>query len=258
MAKSILIVSTRVPYPDTAGFKKRLLAFSRILHDAGHHIELFTLTNDMQSLNDLIEANGKEAGNWFDSITYEKTNKWRMCINLVKAILAGRAIQTSIYFSRRFLEAIKNRIKNGNYDIVIWNHVRLLPILEATKAMQIDGRPIYIVDYHDAISYHYLSAKKQTSIFWKMIFLYEGKRVLDDERRALALCDKAWITSDVDKKFIDSNTKKIKTIPMGVNAALLNYDPKERENAICLFTIIPFHEGVLHSINFPLRQELKI
>jgi len=246
--KRILVVSSRIPFPDTAGYKKRIISFSKILKEAGYNLDLLTLSGGGGDISDLRATN--VLGGFFNTIECVNLGLFEKVTNLAYAFFSGKALQEKMFFSKKMLAKLRIKASEGIYDTVIWNHVRMLPYIEK---LRVEFKSKYILDFHDSIAYHYIAAKNQVSLFWRLLYRYEGKKLLRAERRALFLCDKAWITSEVDRQFIDKNDKRLKTISMAVSANLLNYESTEKRHAICFIGKMDYNPNI-DAVTFFARE----
>ncbi|MCX5915031.1 MAG: glycosyltransferase family 4 protein [Deltaproteobacteria bacterium] len=229
--KTALIVSSRVPYPPNAGFKKRILKLSEFLREDGYRVTLFCLTNSQTDLSRL----GRECST-FDRIIAVPFSLPTAVLRTITSLLTGQPIQTQIYRTSKARKVLRAALLSLTPSVVIWNHVRMVEYARISPRI---GR--WVLDYHDSLSLYYSTVRKYTRWPWQMIYRYEEKRLRIYESQALTLFDKALVTSPLDKNEIEPRGKKIVVLPMGVESDLLNIEPCEKENSISFIGKLDYH-----------------
>jgi hypothetical protein len=142
----ILILSTRVPYPLTAGFRIRIYNTAKYLKSAGHSVGLLQLSS--RRPGNPYERELKEV---FDHIETIPLNKTEAVFNLAKCLLTKKyPFQVALYQNKLFAARLSALAQD--YEVVIANHVRAAEYLKAVRGVK------KILDLHDAISYHYENA----------------------------------------------------------------------------------------------------
>lgn len=211
--KNILMLSSRIPYPLTAGFRIRIFNEAKYCKQVGHSVDLLCIGN----LTD-FKVYQSELLKVFDHVYCVQLNKKEIVFNFFKAIFnISMPFQVALYKNAKF----KNLLLNfaDQYDVIIGNHIRTAEYLKLLPKNKT------ILDFHDAISYNYKNAIKATSGVKKLIYRIEYKRVLFYERKAASFVGKSVIISKEDKRFLKRNgayTKNMHIIPVAVRDDIIN------------------------------------
>jgi glycosyltransferase involved in cell wall biosynthesis len=246
VSKKILIITTRLPYPETAGFKKRILAFSKILKKNGYSISLFysyISKNDSKVPSELYKI--------YDNIYPLKVSKLEALFNVIKSFISGEPVQTNLYYSKKIREALNNIVEKEKPNILFFNFNRSAKYISFVS----DFKCRKIIDLHDAVSKHYLEALKEkfVSSFWKFFYRYEGKKLKIFEINQKNFFDGLILISPTDKEFLFGNleeTNNITVIPIGVDKKLLEYDNEERDNTITFIGKMNYYPNVDAVVHF--------
>jgi hypothetical protein len=159
----ILVLSSRIPYPLTAGFRIRIYNTAKYFKNAGYSVGLLYL-----SANKPSSDYERELKNVFDYVESVQMNKTESLWNLFKGIFIRQIpFQVALYKSGKFAE--RCRILSKEYDAVIANNVRV-----AEYAKPLSGIRKFL-DLHDAVSYNYENAIKNAMGIKKMIYRTECK-----------------------------------------------------------------------------------
>lgn len=124
---NILILSSRIPYPLTAGFRIRIYNLAKYLKNDGHTVDLMYLGT--------VEENIKfksELEKVFSTIYCIPFSKKEALKHLVKCIVDSHLpLQVQLYQDERF----KNKFLEleHNYDLIIGNHIRTSEYLKLIR-----------------------------------------------------------------------------------------------------------------------------
>jgi sugar transferase (PEP-CTERM/EpsH1 system associated) len=222
--KKILMISSRVPYPLTSGYKIRVYNLGKILSKY-YNVDL--ITADAEGIgNKYISALKKV----FNEVIVFNLDKITCLKNLFAGIFLNRPLQVSLYYSKELQKWFD--VHYREYDLIWCVYIRTAVY---TKNIKIDK----IIDLTDAISLHYQRAYKNSNLLWKAIYKEESRRVLPYEMNCLKSFDKAFVVSDVDKEYLENNFRRIhhtsstpnlSTLSMGINEKVFlksKYDIKE-------------------------------
>lgn len=203
----ILFLSTRIPYPLTAGFRIRIYNEAKYLKKAGHQISLMYIGN----LED-YQRYKQELKIVFDKIYLIQLNKIEAIFNLCKTVFNPvKPFQVALYESSRFYKHLKELA--GEYDVIIGNTIRTAEYLRRI------GADKAILDLHDAISYNYKNAIKNMKGLQKLIYKIEYYRVLHYEKDSIRTFRKVVIISEDDKNYFWKNgvdVRHVSVIPVAV------------------------------------------
>lgn len=234
---NILILSSRIPYPLTAGFRIRIYNLAKYLKNDGHTVDLMYLGT--------VEENTKfksELEKVFSTIYCIPFSKKEAVIHLAKCIFDSHLpLQVQLYQNKRF----KNKFLEleNKYDLVIGNHIRTSEYLKMINPNKV------ILDMHDAISYNYKNAIKVSKGIKKIIYRLEYKRVLSYECNIVNAFPKVVMISDKDRKWLESqgaNVSNVTLIPVSVRDDIQDTkrEYEQDENAICFLGKMSYQPNV--------------
>lgn len=220
--KSLLVLSSRIPYPLVGGDRIRIYNFGKHL-SADYDIDLLALHN------------GRVEGQWLEALrkAFRKVvlfpvHRHQLISNAFRGLVSNKPLQESYYKFDDVGKWIESHMHE--YDGVFANHIRM--------SHYVEDKPIpKWVDLHDAISFNYSGALGRTRGIWNLIYRFELPRVLASELNAIEKFDKSFIVSERDKEFLvqhGGNREKIVVAPVAVPDDLLNRNLEgSGENQIC-------------------------
>lgn len=222
----ILILSTRIPYPLTAGFRIRIYNTAKYLKNAGHSMGLLQISPNKQS-----NHYERELGEVFEMIETFQMNKTEAFWNLFKCLFNNDCpFQVALYKNRQFADKLASL--THQYDVVIANNVRAAEYAKSLSGIK------KVLDLHDAVSYNYENAVKNTKGIKRFIYLTEYRRLKSYERDIVNYFDRNIIISKEDRAYLrknGTNTDNIEVIPVAVRDDIKNCktDYQHDKNAIC-------------------------
>ncbi len=250
MKKKILFLSSRIPFPRVGGDRVRSSLLLTIL-SKHFDVHLVSISENKPPKDFYI---------WADKIGIQYTifhkKKWRYYLNLFEFIFNKLPLQVNFYY----FKDIKKYIDSISEDFDL-----LFPVLIRTASYVMDKKKPKIIEITDSIGQNYLRSKVKTkSLFWKIIYIIESKRLLDFETLCIEKFDNSLFVNREEMDFFKSD--KTKWIPNIVDESLLlNYDnitPKYL-NCISFFgkmdyqpnidAVLWFVENVINFINKDLN-----
>lgn len=207
--KKALVLTSRSPYPLNAGYRLRIHYLATLL--ARHYdVDLLTL-EPIKTTPDVPVP--------FTHVYAFPISKVSFAFHAIQRWPLGWPLQVAGYFSRPVKTWVDMNVKK--YDLIYVHHVRMAPYVADIEAFS-------ILDYHDAISMHYLDGYKQAKGFWRLIYRLEGPRLATFEASMLRRFHGAFIVSSVDKDYLlsrvaNTSHSPLEVLPMGVRPELLNY-----------------------------------
>ncbi len=247
MKTKCLIILPRIPYPPVGGDKLKSYNFIKILNII-FDLTIVIVTDEKPDKESSIFL--EEHSTNFKIFQYPK---WRFYLNTIRSIYTRNPLQVEYYYFRR-VQVYLNNLEKDN-DIIISNLIRTALYLN----INLDIEKIKLLDMVDSIAINYSRSKdKVKSIFWKLIYTFEAKRLMKYEEK----CIKSFsATFFVNKSESDYWSKFGMTfhIPNGVNESLLAYPNSEDSNTIVFFgkmnyqpnidAVLWFVENVLDLLN---------
>lgn len=222
----ILMVSYRIPYPLTAGFRIRIYNEAKYLKSMGHQVDLVYLGNSRDE-----ELYRSELAKVFDHISCFSIKGAEVLANIVMlTFLRGKPFQVALYWNRKMNSYIQNVA--GKYDVIIGNAVRTAEYLISLP------KDKTILDLHDAVSYNYLNLIKHLTGLKNLFYKIERKLLMRYECKLTRQIKRLFITSEVDKQYlkeIGADTDNITVIPVAVRDDIkdVKVDVGEDECALC-------------------------
>lgn len=249
--KKILILSSRVPYPQVGGDRIRIYNTAKTL-SKNYEIDLLCL-NEGRVESDYLERL-KEVFNQVTCFSYHPLRfKW----NAFKGLFLKKPLQVSYYYFKEIQRWINERY--GDYDLIFCNHIRTVEYIKNIACAK-------IVDLHDAISMNYARAKSNAKGWWKVIYSVENKKLLPYEIKTIDEFDKSFIVSDIDRDYLVRNgaeREKIVTVPVAVRGEVINRVSKAKEKYELVFLgkmdYPPNEDAVIYFVEsiFPILKREK-
>ncbi len=229
--KSILFLSSRLPYPPIGGDRLKNYWLLKIL-SKHFRVHLVSITD-----RDIPEG-------FYDwtkqiNITFKifKKNKWQFYKNSMRSVLNRLPIQVNYYYFKDFQKYIDS-IYN-EYDLLFATLIR-------TALYVINKDKPKILDMADSIALNYVRSKVKTkSKLWRLIYSIEGKRLLNFESICIDKFNKSLFFNKNEMNFFN-RPNKTAFIPHGVNERLLNYEkinPKYK-NYIAFFGKMDYQPNI--------------
>lgn len=204
---NILMLSSRIPYPLTAGFRIRIFNEAKYFKKDGNEVDLLYLGNRGEYYkykNDLHQVFRNVYCIPFSKIEAGK----QLCKCLINRDLP---FQVQLYQNRAFKKKLLEI--QASYDVIIGNHIRTseyLKLIDKNKA---------VLDLHDAISYNYKNAIEVATGIKKFLYQMEYSRVLKYECSVTSIFNKVIIISEIDKEWLAKNgadVSHVTVIPVAV------------------------------------------
>jgi glycosyltransferase involved in cell wall biosynthesis len=249
--KKILFLTSRLPYPPVGGDRLKNYWLLKIL---SKHFKVHLVSITDQDVPKEFYAWANDLG-----LTYKifQKDKRQFYFNTLKGLLTNTLpLQVNYYYFKdvqRYIDQIYQE-----YDLLFATLIR------TAKYIVYKEKP-KILDMADSIGQNYLrSAKKTTSLFWKIIYSIEGKRLINFEKYCILHFDKTLFFNKEERDYFNL-PEKTAWIPHGVNEYLLVYekrDPKYK-NYVAFFgkidyqpnidAVLWFVENVLPRLNRDLK-----
>lgn len=236
-AKNILILSSRIPYPMTAGFRIRIYNVAKYFKNDGNSVDLLY----MGSKGD-YEKYKNNLHQVFRNVYCIPFSKLDALIHLSRCVCSIHLpLQVQLYqndaFKKKLLEI------ESQYDLVIGNHIRTSEYLKLLNPKKV------ILDMHDAISYNYVNAIKVTKGIKKIVYQLELPRVLDYECKIVSMFPRVVMISENDQKWLGehgADTSHVTLIPVSVRDDIKDFkvDYAKDENAICFLGKMSYQPNI--------------
>ncbi len=193
--KKVLILSSKPPYPLRDGAAIRTYQSIFLFSKIGYEIDVLYLseTNDETVVEEGLRG-------LCNRVVHFKVTKRQSYLKVLKGLLTNLLpLQVNYFYSKRARRWI---CQNQNqYDIIYCNNIRTAHYARGLK-------PMKIIDYVDAYSMNYQSARENTTGIWHWIYTIDYPRCNKYEQRILHGFDKCLIISDIDRQYILSHASR--------------------------------------------------
>ena len=220
------MVSYRIPYPLTAGFRIRIFNEAKYLKSMGHEIDLVYTGKSKEC--DRYRVKLEEVFNHIECFEIKK--KEVFCNLFTHTLTRKKPFQVSLYWNREMNSYIQKVEKQ--YDFIIGNSIRNAEYLILLPTKKV------ILDFHDAISYNYLNLIKNIHGVKKIFYQIERKLLVQYECDITRKIEKKIIISVQDKEYLKglgADVANTAVIPVAVRDDI--YDFKDNidkdECAVC-------------------------
>lgn len=208
----ILLLSFRLPYPLTEGFKLRAYHLAQILARE-HEVDLLTLHHGSIAAED--RAHLEKVFRRVISFSHPPIPARLRALSMVPS---SAPLQVGYYRSRRVQRWIAAHWTE--YDLIFCLHLRM--------AQYVEGIPVpKVIDLIDAASLFYREAQEHASGLWRWIYRTEAPRVLAYEARCFRIFDRAFVASPYDAEVLRRSLPEVAVkerlivLPNGVREELL-------------------------------------
>lgn len=199
MAKKLLIISSRFPYPLEKGDKLRLYYQMKSLAKE-FDVFLFCITEEIPSSSQLAEIK-----KICTDLRWSKLSKLTVALNLVKAFFKGGSYQEAYFYDRKAKRILDDFIEELKPDHLYCQLIR--------TGSYVSKSPIpKSLDFMDAFSYGMKKRASEYSFFMKSIFNRESKKIALLESDLFSKFNQSFVISDQDKERLN----------LGINLSVLN------------------------------------
>lgn len=221
----LLFFITRTPWPAIDGTRERLLGELKALAPF-FQIDLFITSDEKlepaakQALAEIL--NGQ--------IFYFYQKKPQRYLRVLTHLFSRRPLQVVYFYSKNVFRELKKIAPD--YQLFYCHTLRATKYFNELKFFLPDIGNRTILDFNDAISLNYQAAGAEARGFWKLIYLWEKKRIKNYELKLLhdfenfsiiTAPDRDWLYSNWLKKYGSPCPKQITILRYGVNDDFLNY-----------------------------------
>jgi glycosyltransferase involved in cell wall biosynthesis len=237
MAKRILILTPRFPYPLIGGDKLRIHSIAQGLKEAGFELALLSFVTDRREAELARQA---EITAVFHSVQTVLLPKWRSYFNVLAALPGKRPLQTLYYHSRKMEAAVRAELSTGAYNAVLAHLIRMAPYAIGHEYGQ--KGITKILEMTDALSLNYMRSREQGSrgMLGKIYRIEEG-RARDYEGECVRRFDRTVVVSPVDRDYLlkrvgAAAARKIAVVAHGMPDSMLETKPQPEDPNLMVFT----------------------
>ena len=185
----VLVLSSKSPYPIHDGAAIRTFQSIVFLHRMGYEVDVLYLSE--QDDKKLVEEG---LSKYCRNIYLFTMSATMSRIKVLRGLFTnGLPLQVNYYFSKKVKRWILDH--QDDYDMVYCNNIRTAEYAKGIRSKK-------VLDFVDALSMNYSSAKNKTKGLWHWIYTLDSYRCSKYEVDQLKVFDKNLIISDVDRRYI--------------------------------------------------------
>ncbi len=240
----ILLLSFRLPYPLTEGFKLRAYHLAQILARE-HEVDLLTLHH-----GPIPTEHRAHLEKVFTRVICFSHPPIPARLRALLMVPSSAPLQVGYYRSRRVQQWIAAHW--AEYDLIFCLHLRM--------AQYVEGIPVpKVIDLIDAASLFYREAQEYSSGLWHWIYRTEAPRVLAYEARLFRIFDRVFVASPYDAEVLQRSLPKVAVkerlivLPNGVREELLRRSCSEERNRLVFLGKMDYGPNVDAVIFFARR-----
>lgn len=209
--KAILVILCRPPYPVIGGEARKNFEMIKALSRKGPVDVLISGPDADQALSaqPLIDLTRR--------LICFQLSKRQMALNLVRALFTAAPLQCWIYIHPKAQHYCE--VHGAMYDRIVLSLVRT-----AQYGLDRHFSDRCILDLSDSIALNYQRSRQKThSLFWRMIYLYEWKKLLHFERRCVQAFPLTTLFNASEQSQLHVGDKQPRLIPHGISDRCLQY-----------------------------------
>lgn len=191
--KKILIVLTRLPFPETDGTRQRMMDLIKGISN-DFSLDLLVVGDEKMSAEVKQVLDG-----FFENIFIFSFSKLSLYFKALRSFVSGKPLQVEYYFDQQVFNFIQSR--RDNYQVVYLHTIRMGRYLEK---LRLSDRDKVFLDLNDAISLNYHTAKDLARFPWNLIYSFEEQRVKAYELKLLSLVKHVNVVSAYDENYLKS------------------------------------------------------
>lgn len=248
--KNLLYITSRFPYPPLGGDKLKSYNMLKILSKQ-YNINFVSIIDRKLTKQDIDFCK-----KYFYKFKIYRKNKFFYALNILKSVLTFQSLQVNYYYFKDIQRYINKQI--DECDLV------LNTLIRTSKYVLSVNKPKFL-DIVDSIYLNYFaSIKNVKSLFWKIIYIYENKKIFHYEKKCVQKYD---ITFFVNKKEAQFWSKFGKTtyIPNGVNENIFMYKKTSDnfKNCIIFFGKMDYQPNIdavvwfIQNVFYKLNNDIK-
>ncbi|ASM35808.1 glycosyltransferase [Campylobacter sputorum subsp. bubulus] len=244
--KSVLYITSRFPYPPLGGDRLKSYNMLRILSKK-YNINFVSIID-----RDLTQEDIQFCQKHFYKFKIYKKSKFFYLINIIKSIIKFQSLQVNYYYFKDIQKYINSQVIECDF---------VLNTLIRTSKYALNINKPKFLDIVDSIYKNYtLSIKNVKSIFWKLIYIYEKKKIFNYEKKCIKSYDMTYFVNHNEAQFW-SKFGHTSWIPNGVNRDIFTYTKRDDsfKNHIIFFgkmdyqpnidAVVWFIDNVFHKLN---------
>ena len=145
-------------------------------------------------------------------------------IGSIKSLFSRKPLQVGYYYRKEIANQITQQ--SDNMDIAIAALVRTIKYLD-----DISSGCKKVFDMVDSIGLNYINSLHETSsVFWRLLYMIEGRRLLKYEKEKVKTSDCTFFISEKERKYYQQYGKTV-WLPHGVKESLFIYDKFDASNS---------------------------
>ena len=211
--RNVLILSSKSPYPLRDGAAIRTYQSICMLAELGYVVDVLYISET----DDLAEVK-KGLDVYCRNVYHFVMTKRQSYLSVLRGLFTNfLPLQVNYFYTRKVRRWIVKNV--SRYDLIYCNNIRTAHYARDLKVLK-------VIDYVDAYSMNYQSARDKTNGLWHWIYSIDYPRCNTFEQKLLHEFEKHIIISDVDKEYILSQAKSV--VPISVIENFTPIDDSKR------------------------------
>jgi glycosyltransferase involved in cell wall biosynthesis len=214
--KKVLAIFSQLPFPHIDGNRQKVFMHIGILskHYDTHVVIITGEQPDDESISFLEKHTSS-----YKIFTF---SKWKSWINVASAFFSKTPLQVAYFYFKEVQTYVDAQLPN--IDFVFCNLIRTVKYVQKYDIPKFH-------DMVDSISINYKNSKESVnSLFWKLIYNIEYKRLWKYELQSIQKFNKTFLINYNEKKYWeDASEREIVWLPNGVKDNLFKYNKKDKK-----------------------------
>ena len=215
--RKCFLLLPRPVFPTVSGYSLKNYNLVRILS------EKYALTVGVISQSEL-SAEEKE---YYKSLGIRffswRIPKWKSCLNTALGLFSRLPLQVCYYYDQGLQRRVDQEAEKADVLIAALVRTRRYFSKYDRNAGRRTGKRL-VFDMVDSIAMNYARSETSTaSLFWKLIYRIEGRRLADYEKKWIRESDVTYLFNPEEQKAL-SGCGNVRCVPHGVNGVLFTYE----------------------------------
>lgn len=165
----------------------------------------------------------QEEKDFYDKLSIEyhihRIPKWKSYLNTLRGLISTKPLQVCYYYDSGLQKLVDQWMEACDIGISALVRTR-----EYLRGFERRSDKYIVFDMVDSIALNYMRSRKKTnSLFWKLLYLIEGKRLLKYEERQVRNSSITYLFNQEETEYW-KKYGNVKWLPHGVNENLFTYD----------------------------------
>ncbi len=222
---NVLFLPHRVPFPPNKGDKIR--AYHMLLEMCKEHtVHLACPVGDEEEEGFAGYVRRLVDGEVFT----RRVSRRQTAVNVVKSVATLSPLTDGFFYSKQLQKDIDGLLIDQEIDAVVCFSGCMAQYVMRSTSLNVQPRPRLIMDLIDVDSSKWQQYATQANWLMKLVYRYEHQAVSRVETEIQSVFDAVFLTSEAEKKELQTPTPIVKAMTNGVDAEYFSPDPSVDEN----------------------------